>query len=100
MITAEIAVIPVGTSSTSMSDYVAKSEKVLDKHPDLRHKITAMSTEIEGKNLDEIFEVLKEMHEAQITNGALRVQTTIRIDDRRDKECSMSEKVASLKAKL
>ncbi|EKE03621.1 MAG: protein of unknown function DUF77 [uncultured bacterium] len=100
MITAEIAVVPVGTGSTSYSDYIAKSEKVLDKYPDLSHKITAMSTEIEGKNLNEIFEALKEMHEAQITNGAARVQTTIRIDDRRDKECSMSEKVASVKSKI
>ena len=100
MIVAEIAVIPVGTGSTSMSDYVAKSERVLCKHPNLSYKLTAMSTEIEGKDINEIFEVLREMHLAQIDNGAARVNTTIRIDDRRDKDNTLSEKVTSVKTKI
>jgi len=100
MINVEIAVVPVGTSSTSISDFVAESEKALGKYPDLSYKITAMSTEIEGKNIEEIFEVLKQMHLAQINKGASRVQTSIRIDDRRDKENTMSEKVASVRAKI
>jgi uncharacterized protein (TIGR00106 family) len=100
MINAEIAVVPIGTSSTSISEFISKSEKVLSKHPNVSYKITAMSTELESKNIDEIFEVLKEMHLAQINNGATRVDTTIRIDDRRDKESTMSEKVASVKTKF
>jgi uncharacterized protein (TIGR00106 family) len=59
-----------------------------------------MSTEIEGDNIDDIFNALKDMHLAQIGQGANRVQTTIRIDDRRDRQCSLSEKVASVKSKL
>lgn len=100
MIVAEIAVVPVGTGSSSISDYIAKSERVLKKHPNLNYKLTAMSTEIESKNIDEIFEVLKEMHLAQLNNGAVRVNTTIRIDDRRDKDNTLSEKVCSVKSKL
>jgi uncharacterized protein (TIGR00106 family) len=100
MIDVEISVIPVGTGSTSTSDFIAQSEKALLKHPALSYKITGMSTEIEGENIDDIFNALKDMHLAQIQQGANRVQTSIRIDDRRDKQCTLSEKVASVKAKF
>lgn len=100
MINAEISVTPVGTCSTSMSEYIAESEKVLEQYPDLSYKLTAMATEIEGNDIDEIFEALKEMHLAQISMGAQRVQTSIRIDDRRDKESSLSQKVTSVQSKI
>jgi uncharacterized protein (TIGR00106 family) len=100
MIDVEIAVTPLGTDSTSLSKFIAQSEKALQKHPNLSYKITGMATEIEGENIDEIFQTLKEMHLAQINQGLKRVQTSIKIDDRRDKQCTLSEKVASVKSKL
>jgi len=100
MIDAEIAVIPVGTCSTSTSDFIAQSEKALLKHPALTYKITGMATEIEGENIDDIFNALKDMHIAQLEHGANRVQTTIRIDERRDRQCTLSEKVSSVKSKI
>jgi len=100
MIDVEIAIVPIGTCSTSTSGFIAQSEKALLKHPALSYKITGMSTEIEGENIDEIFDALKDMHLAQIGEGAQRVQTSIRIDDRRDKLCTLSEKVASVKSKI
>lgn len=100
MIDVEISVTPIGTGSTSLSNEIAQSEKALLKHPSLSYKITGMSTEIEGENIDEIFDTLKEMHLAQINQGIKRVQTSIKIDDRRDKQCSLSQKVASVKGKI
>ena len=100
MIDVEVSIVPVGTGTTSISDFVAESEKVLKKYSDLKYKITAMSTEIEGKDIDEIFDAIKEMHLAQINKGAKRVETSIRIDDRRDKECTFSEKIASVHSKI
>jgi uncharacterized protein (TIGR00106 family) len=100
MIDVEIAIVPVGTCSTSTSSFIAQSEKALLKYPALSYKITGMATEIEGENIDDIFDALKDMHLAQINQGANRVQTSIRIDDRRDKQCTLSEKVASVKTKL
>ncbi|MFH0702116.1 MAG: MTH1187 family thiamine-binding protein [bacterium] len=100
MIDVEISVVPIGTNTTSISEFVAESEKVLKKYPDLSYKLTAMSTEIEGRNINEIFDALKEMHLAQINKGAKRVQTSINIDDRRDKEYTFTEKVLSVRSKL
>jgi len=100
MITAEISITPVGTCSTSISEFVAESEKILQKYTDLEYNLTSMATEISGNNIDEIFEEMKEMHAAQLKKGAKRLITTIRIDDRRDSESTMNEKIMSVKAKL
>ena len=100
MITAEISIYPMGTGTTSVSEYIAVAEKVLEKYPHLDHKINSMSTEISGHNIDDIFEVMKEMHLAVLENGALRVVTSFKIDDRRDKECTMEEKVDSVISKM
>jgi uncharacterized protein (TIGR00106 family) len=59
-----------------------------------------MSTEIEGENIDDIFNALKDMHLAQINKGAQRVTTSIRIDDRRDKKADMRKRVESVSGKL
>jgi uncharacterized protein YqgV (UPF0045/DUF77 family) len=40
------------------------------------------------------------MHEVPFVNGAMRVSTTIRIDDRRDKDASMEQKLSSVKGKM
>lgn len=59
-----------------------------------------MSTEIEGSDLKEIFEAITEMHFAQFKNGAKRVNTSITIDDRRDKDANLSEMVDSAYKKI
>ncbi len=100
MICAEVSIIPIGTSSTSVSDYIAESEKVLQNYTNIKYKLNAMSTEIEADNIDILFDVLKDMHLAQIDNGAQRVSTSVRIDDRRDKDITLSSKVEAVKAKL
>jgi uncharacterized protein YqgV (UPF0045/DUF77 family) len=40
------------------------------------------------------------MHEVPFTEGALRVSTLIKIDDRRDKDHSIEGKVRSVREKL
>ncbi|MCK4836032.1 MAG: MTH1187 family thiamine-binding protein [Candidatus Aminicenantes bacterium] len=98
-IIAEVTVVPLGTSSTSLSAYVAEVEKVLKKHKNIKSMLTPMSTILEGQ-LDDLFEIFKEMHEVPFSSGALRVSTRISIDDRRDKEISMETKLESVKSKL
>jgi uncharacterized protein (TIGR00106 family) len=59
-----------------------------------------MGTIIEG-DLDEILEVIRKMHEHPFTQGAVRVSTSIKIDDRRDKpEHSIAGKMRSVEEKL
>lgn len=98
-IIAEVTVVPLGTASSSLSQYVAEVEKVLQKHHKIKTMLTPMSTILEG-DMDEIFEAIKEMHEEPFLKGAQRVSTRISIDDRRDKKISMQSKLDAVKSKL
>ena len=89
---------PLGTGSPSLSAYVAKVHKVLEKSG-LKYQLTPMSTIVEG-DVDEILKVAKEMHEILFSEGVKRVVTSIRIDERKDKELSMEGKVRAVIEKL
>jgi len=95
----EVTIAPLGTSSTSLSRYVAGCHKILMAAPDLKYELNAMGTVIEG-DLSRILEVVRQMHEVPFGAGAQRVSTLIRIDDRRDKVSSMSAKIQAVKDKL
>ncbi|TCZ72863.1 MTH1187 family thiamine-binding protein [Paenibacillus albiflavus] len=99
MAIAEVTIIPLGTGSTSVSQYVAEIEKVLAKQEGVTHELTPMSTLIEGP-LDRLFEVIQVLHEVPFANGAGRVSTSIKIDDRRDKPSSMAQKLKSVADKM
>jgi uncharacterized protein (TIGR00106 family) len=91
----DVAVIPLGTGSPSVSKYVASVQKVLKKYEEegkIRFQLTPMNTVIEGE-LPVLFEVIQAMHEMPFSEGIKRVATTIRIDDRRDVKRSMEYKV-------
>jgi uncharacterized protein (TIGR00106 family) len=93
-----LTITPLGTGSPSVSRYVAGVERIL-RATKLKHQLTAMGTLIEGE-LDEILAVVRQMHEHPFTQGAVRVSTLIKIDDRRDKEHTIAGKMASVEAKL
>ena len=99
MAIAEVSVVPLGTKTPSVSQYVARAVKVLEREKDIKYEMTAMGTIIEG-DLDRILAVVKKMHEGTFGEGVVRVLTTVKIDDRRDKAQGMKEKVDSLKKKL
>ena len=80
----ELSVVPLGTKTPSVSQYVARAIKVLEKEKDIKYEITAMGTIIEG-DLDRILAVVRKMHEGTFGDGVARVLTTVKIDDRRDK---------------
>ena len=93
-----VTIAPLGTAGTSLSRYVAGVERIL-RNSGLKHELTAMGSIIEG-NLDEILPVLREMHEQPFGQGAARVSTLIKIDDRRDKPGSIEGKIRSVREKL
>jgi len=99
MAIAEISVVPLGTKTPSVSQYVARAVKVVEQEKDIKYEITAMGTIIEG-DLDRILAVVRKMHEETFGSGVTRVVTTVKIDDRRDKAQSMKGKVDSIKKKL
>ena len=99
MAIAEVSVIPLGTKTASVSQYVARAVRALEQERDIKYETTAMGTIIEG-DLDRILAVVKKMHEGTFGEGVARVLTTVKIDDRRDKAQSMKAKLDSLKKKL
>ena len=98
-VVAEVTVVPLGTGSASLSAYVAEVEKVLKNFPRLKSMLTPMSTILEGE-MDDVLEVVKVMHETPFRMGAMRVSTTLRLDDRRDKTLTMAGKLAAVRKKL
>lgn len=100
MATLEISLVPIGTGSTSVSSFVARCHQVLAQDfPDLVAELGAMGTNLEGP-LDRLLEAVRAIHELPFTEGAERVYTVIKIDDRRDKESTLSGKVDSAVKKM
>lgn len=99
MVIAELTVVPLGTESTSLSSYVAGCHQVLKNQDKVKFRLTPMGTILEGE-LDDIFEITKKMHEVPFENDALRVTTSLKIDDRRDREAAMDKKINSVEEKL
>ncbi|MCR4433824.1 MAG: MTH1187 family thiamine-binding protein [Coprothermobacterota bacterium] len=95
---AEISIIPIGTGSTSLSDFVAEAVKVISKSG-LKYELTAMGTNVEG-TLAEILSLTQEVHQAALRMGAQRVLTTVKIDDRKDKELTLKGKVEAVRKKI
>ncbi len=93
-----LTITPLGTGTPSVSRFVAGVERIL-RETGLTHQLTAMGTIIEG-DLDEILAVVRRMHEHPFTEGALRVSTSLRIDDRRDKAHTIAGKMRSVEEKL
>ena len=93
-----VNVVPIGVGP-SVSGYVAAAEKALIDRPNIKRQAGPMFTTLEG-DLDEIMAAIRDMQEAVFDAGVLRVTTTIKIDDRRDKEATMDSKMASLNAKI
>ena len=93
-----LTITPLGTATPSVSRWVAGVERIL-RETKLTHQLTAMGTIIEG-DLDEILKVVRRMHEHPFTQGAVRVSTSLRIDDRRDKEHTIAGKMRSVEEKL
>jgi hypothetical protein len=51
-------------------------------------------------NLKDLIKVALQMHQVPFKRGALRVVTTIKIDDRRDREITIAGKRRAVKRKL
>lgn len=99
MAVVDVTIVPVGTASASLSDYVAGCLEVLEGAEGVSWQLTPMSTVIEGE-LGRVLEVIRLMHEQPFIKGAGRVVTTIRVDDRRDKALTAAGKVAAVRARL
>jgi uncharacterized protein (TIGR00106 family) len=94
----QISVVPIGTGETSLSAYVADCLRMLKKEK-VRYELSSMGTNIEG-DLKDLFKIAFKMHQTPFKKGALRVLTTLKIDDRRDKKGTLKGKKRAVENKL
>ncbi|HET6808564.1 MAG TPA: MTH1187 family thiamine-binding protein [Nitrososphaera sp.] len=100
-VNAEISIVPIGTSDTSMSKEIAAAYDAIRNLKNLKKvTLTPMSTQVESDNLDYVFQAIHAAHDSAKSVGAKRVISTIRIDERLDKPNTLDEKVQSVKTKV
>jgi len=97
MIHAEISIYPMGTSSTSISFYIAKGIDAIKEIEEIRYEITPMGTLLESKKLEKIFEVTEKMTEVIHNLNVGRIEIVLKIDSRKDKETKLEDKVKTVK---
>lgn len=102
MAIADVTIIPVGTSTTSVSSYVAEVHRRLQKleaQYTVTYQLTPMSTLIEA-DVPTLYKVLEELHKVPFEHGASRIALNVRIDDRRDQSSSLQQKLKTVNDKL
>ncbi len=100
-VNAEISIVPIGTSDTSMGKEIAAAYNAISHIKNLKKvALTPMSTQVESDSLDDIFQAIHAAHDSAKSVGAKRVISTIRIDERLDKPNTLDEKVQSVKTKV
>ena len=92
---AEFSIHPIG-EGTSVSTHVRRALTELKKARGLRLQVTPMATVIEAEDLSDIFSAVEAAHESLFRMGAKRVDFILRVDDRRDKERRMEDKVRAV----
>jgi len=95
MILAQLSVYPIG-ESVSLSKYVKKGIAVI-KESGYTYEIGGLSTAVEVPDLDSLFELVKKVHAAHLNEGAKRIVIDLKVDDRRDKNATITTKRNSVK---
>ena len=99
--TAEISIIPITTKGdTSMSKEIALVYNAISQIQGLKTILTAMGTQIESNNLDNILQAIKISHMTLRNIGIERIISSIRIDERLGENNTLERKVNSVKDKI
>ena len=99
MATADLTVIALGRSEVSASPYIAEIQRRLAAQDRVRYRLHAMGTELEGETAD-ILAVVGELHAVPFEMGLPRVYTVLKLDERRDRDQTLDDKVASVERRL
>jgi uncharacterized protein (TIGR00106 family) len=99
MATAELTVIGLGRADPSAGEYIAEIQRRLAAQDKVRYELHAMGTDLEGSTQD-ILDVVAELHRIPFELGLPRVYTVLKLDERRDKEQSLADKVRSVEDRL
>ena len=85
----QLTMVPMG-EGVSVGNYVAEIQKRLEEERAVFH-LEDMGTVIEG-DIESLLKLLGKIYETPFEQGAVRVVTSILIDDRRDKDIHIGDK--------
>lgn len=94
----QLTIIPLGTQTPSVGQYVADIQQALHREG-FPHELTDMGTIIEG-DPRELLALAARLHALPFAHGAQRVVTQIMLDERRDKAVKLGDKTAAVQARL
>jgi uncharacterized protein (TIGR00106 family) len=97
--TADLTVIALGRAEASASRYIAEIQRRLAAQDRVRYRMHAMGTSLEGATAD-ILAVVGDLHAVPFEMGVPRVYTILKLDERRDREQTLEDKVSSVEALL
>jgi len=97
--TADLTVIALGRADASASRYIAEIQRRLERQDRVRYLLHAMGTSLEGTTED-ILAVVAELHAVPFELGMPRVYTVLKLDERRDREQTLEDKVESVRRLL
>jgi len=97
--TADLTVIALGRAEASASTYIAEIQRRLERQDRVRYSLHAMGTSLEGSTPD-ILAVVAELHAVPFEMGIPRVYTVLKLDERRDREQTLEDKVESVRRLL
>ena len=99
MATADLTVIALGRAEASASRYIAEIQRRLERQDRVRYVLHAMGTSLEGSTKD-ILAVVAELHAVPFELGIPRVYSVLKLDERRDREQTLEDKVESVRRLL
>jgi uncharacterized protein (TIGR00106 family) len=97
--TADLTVIALGRAEASASAYIAEIQRRLAAQDRVRYEMHAMGTSLEGTTAD-ILAVAGELHAVPFELGIPRVYSILKLDERRDREQTLTDKVDSVRRLL
>ena len=100
MSTADLTVLALGREVLSASEYIAEIQRRLRRQDRVRYRMHAMGTSLEGSTAD-ILAVAAALHAVPFEQGAPRVYTVLKLDERRDRAGqTLEDKVRSVEERL
>jgi uncharacterized protein (TIGR00106 family) len=99
MATAELTVIGLGRAEASAGEYIAEIQRRLAAQDKVGYELQAMGTNLEGSTED-ILALAAELHQVPFELGLPRVYSILKLDERRDRDQTLADKVRSVEDRL
>ena len=91
----DLCLVPLGVEG-SLAPYVAVCKKIIEER-ELDYELGPNGTAIEGE-WEEVFDCVKECHQAVHKIGVVRIYSTLKINTRKDRNQSFREKVQKVQS--